>query len=118
MTLLTILTLLFAHFFSDWYLQDREDAVKKSTDPWTLQSHVLLVSLVIAIAFGTIDAGWLTIPFAIIYGIAHYYQDKNIYKGIVIPEGVSVSMYKPLWDRIALDQFLHLALLFFLASLL
>lgn len=121
MSFFSIILVLASHFIGDWYLQSREDAVNKSKDSKVLRSHILTVMACTFLAFVFIGNPFAALALTLIYGAIHYYQDALIYNMLLPPElppGVTVTEYKPLWDVIALDQFLHLAVLFALASLL
>jgi hypothetical protein len=107
------------HFFSDWYWQDRDTAKKKSTDDAALIKHGIHIFTATCLLFWLVGAhAPIGIFVAVIYTVCHLLQDRRIWKGMILPDGVALSNYKPFWDRVALDQASHLIQLLFWTTIL
>jgi len=112
-----IISLLFAHFFGDWFLQSRTIAVNKSNSFYYMFLHIVLVLIPIyfvLLLYGSPEFIW--IEFLFIYACFHGFQDFIIWK--IFPSLLKIKNEywkdKKFYDLIAVDQFLHLAALFIL----
>lgn len=114
-----VLLLVFSHFLGDWWLQSRRIAETKSKDFLVLLVHVAIVTVIL------IPAAAFALPASQILGallynaIAHGLIDWNLWRVYLYLRGESafedyVRMrhdYK-FYSTIALDQTLHLLILF------
>lgn len=127
--------LVLAHFFGDWLLQSRKMAQNKSQDLWTLLCHLMVVTAIIAYALALfMGRRFLAHTDAFIYlltlnAVSHGLIDwfiPRIYLWIrgdcayergafwqpVGGEGRQVKHDYYFFTTIALDQILHLTILF------
>lgn len=111
---LYLVALIAAHFVGDWYLQPREWAAHKDHDMMVLAKHVGVVTLCVAViaAFGNLSRerylGGLTIN-----AIVHAVIDASVWGRYRASVPADHQFWRdPKWfNTIALDQFLHIALL-------
>lgn len=117
MTTTIIILALIYHFFFDWYMQSRQDAKTKSYNDFVLLKHGIVIFVGAVLLFCAAHASLIVaIILSLLYASLHLVQDRYIYRGLETMPDIPVEDYKPLWDRIALDQFLHLSILFILLS--
>ncbi len=115
---LYVIALLAAHFFGDWILQSRDMAVRKSSDIQMLFKHCCIVSaclFFVAVPFiGFWKAGFCVLINFYFHALIDWHG-WTIYKkkfvGLTLEEH-----FKNYWFyfTIAIDQFLHLAIIFLL----
>jgi hypothetical protein len=117
MTTTIIILALIYHFFFDWYLQSRQDAKLKSCSDRILFKHGFIIFIGAVLLFCATHVSLIiAILLSALYTSLHLVQDWYIYKGLESMPDIPVEDYKPLWDRIALDQFLHLSILFIMLN--
>jgi hypothetical protein len=115
--MIEIISLLFAHFLGDWFLQSRTIALNKSKNFNYMVLHMMLVAgpiYLVAISYDVpVMVAWL---FSFIYSCIHGIQDFLIWRIVPIILKVKVEYWedKKFYDLIAVDQFLHLSVLFIL----
>lgn len=118
MTTLYVILLVAAHFLGDWIFQSRKMAVDKSNKLKTLFNHVLIVSCILfatACPFiGVINAAWAVTFNALSHILIDWYG-WGFYKKKFVNKPLEFH-FKNYWFyfTIACDQFLHLAIMFFL----
>ena len=112
MTTSAIIMILACHFYGDWYLQDRETATLKSSDPLYLLVHIVQVGIALIPLVYFADGRWLWLP---TYLAIHAVQDWFTWR---LARGwITRFAYwedKRFYDTIAIDQLLHLIVLFLL----
>ena len=112
MTTGLIIYLLFAHFFADFSCQGTYLGTNKSNSNWILTTHILIYATImyllllpteLGIAFVAANASlhWIVDWCSSRIG-KKFYNDGKIYA---------------FWNTIAADQFVHLALLVYIGSL-
>lgn len=121
--MITILLILFTHYLTDWILQPRAVARRKASSWRWMSVHVGIIlcgSLALA---GVLTPTWSGVICALFYTVAHGMQDKLIWlgyerlRGPYTKEFLEHNLYaEDYWWYffIAVDQLLHLALLFWL----
>jgi hypothetical protein len=115
--LLDVIVIIAVHFFSDWYMQDRVIAKEKSTHTEALLKHSVVVFVFTCGLFWYLGVDvYYGIAASLTYTVCHLIQDRYIYRNLKPPDSVELMDYKKLWDRIALDQTLHLSQLMFWAA--
>jgi hypothetical protein len=115
--LLDVIVIIAVHFFSDWYMQDRNTAKRKSTDTEALLKHGSIVFVFTCGLFWYLGMDvYYGIAASLTYTVCHLIQDRYIYRNLEPLDFVELIDYKKLWDRIALDQTLHLSQLMFWAA--
>lgn len=119
MTSLGIISFLAAHFMGDWILQSRKMAHTKSSDFSVLLGHIGIISLVLwfPVMTFTPDHLFILIPNAIFHGLI----DWNMWRGYKEMRAGEIEAGafrhwedKLFYDFIAVDQFLHLAIIYIL----
>jgi Protein of unknown function (DUF3307) len=112
------LALLAAHFIGDWLYQSREMARNKSSDPDVLFKHVSIVSLWIFCATLPFVGFWMAAVGTLANFFLHCVIDwygwtwyKKKFSHYSIEEHFNNYWF---YTTIAIDQFLHLAILFIL----
>jgi hypothetical protein len=130
MTFNLIIALFIAHFGADWILQPRWMAKQKSENFLVCLLHgfviflFLLATFLIATIYGLKYDGVNILIFTLLYSVIHVVQDWFIwrfYKKFLFRRfNKTVEFYDDYWfySTIAVDQFLHLSLLFYFVSLI
>lgn len=117
---ISALFLILAHFTGDWWWQSRHMAMNKSKDIMVLLTHLIQVSFFVLLAAVLIYmpvAGDFTIYYKVlINAVLHGLIDWNIWKMYAKdkPAGFEYWKEKTFYGIIAIDQFLHLSILFIL----
>lgn len=125
MSVIAVLTIIFAHYFGDWLLQSREMALKKSSDIYVLLEHLSMLFLPLFIAsfvvfeinpitevptaiFTFQIVGWLFINL-ICHGIQDWFIWKIAGKHLMQFCKTKEEAYnsKMFWDIVGLDGMLH-----------
>jgi len=120
-SLTTIILILLVHFISDWLLQSRSMAENKSSNMKVLLKHGCIISLPLLSLCMFLHFSILSIILiSSIYFILHILQDKFIwgfYKIWYIKRNLK-EYWKDYWwfSTIAIDQFIHLIILFILIT--
>lgn len=109
----TVLSVLFCHWFFDFFLQTPEMANGKSKEHRPLMKHIEIYSLglcVMCLLNANLLNAYQTVVFASVNAIAHYFTDyltsratSALYKE---------ERYREFFSVIGLDQFIHFATLF------
>jgi len=120
------------HFIFDWFLQPRDMAENKSKDFNVLVQHGQYQFVGALIFFGFCGARMFTgLIGALVYAGIHMFQDWNIWRKYASYRANKVASYTlttPVapdnvykdpwfWNTIAVDQFLHLTILFLIAAM-
>jgi hypothetical protein len=115
MTTFLAVTLIAAHFAGDWYFQSREMALKKSKEIGMLLQHLAIVSAALFLPCLIAGKFWVLAVNALLHGLI----DWNIWGFYKKKYGINFDHLnnKGFYDTIALDQCLHLVILFVLFSL-
>jgi hypothetical protein len=125
--MLNSLLIIVTHFVSDWILQPRAIARRKASSVLWMGKHLLIIlvaTFLLSILLGlSIEK---VILYTVLYTLAHGIQDRYIwrtyerFRGPYTEEFLSHNRYaEDYWwyFAIAVDQILHLSLLFWLFSL-
>ncbi len=112
-----IILLLAAHFIGDFLCQSRVMALNKTKSLYYLSMHGLFVGIPIFLVFFMFKPTLLALILTAIYVIVHCMQDFFIWTIAIRLFGKSEKYWesKRFYDIIGFDQFLHVALLVFLA---
>lgn len=114
--------LIITHFVSDWILQPRAVAKRKASSTIWMLKHLLVILIATSICFAVIG---VPLWWAIIYTAIHGVQDKFIWRlyehtrGPYTKEFLARNKYaEDYWwyFTIAVDQMLHLVLLFWICG--
>ena len=115
--------LIITHFVSDWILQPRAVAKRKTNSMIWMLKHLLIIFVCTSICFMVINVpSWLAIFYTAIHGI----QDRFIWstyeriRGPYTKEFLAQNKYaEDYWwyFTIAVDQMMHLIVLFWICSL-
>jgi hypothetical protein len=115
---LYVVVLLFAHFFGDWIWQPRWMALKKSSEIKVLFHHVYRVSLCLFAVAVWFKGPILTLLLVAINALTHIFIDwfgwsyyKKRFASYTIEQHFGNYWF---YTNIAVDQFLHLAIIFLL----
>lgn len=115
--------IIITHFVSDWILQPRSVARRKSSSFSWMLKHLLVIFAVTLIFF--LAAGilwWLSIVYMILHGVQDWFLWRvyEYCRGPYTPEYISSNKFaEDYWwyFTIAIDQILHLLLLFWCSSI-
>lgn len=126
--------LMFLHFVADFILQSREMGQKKSTEWEWMKKHIFWIKLVFFVGLFPVVGFYKAATFALANGLIHLCIDSCIWKVYAWTvwererkTGVKREDLKKRWkywedkwfyDTIGLDQFLHVATIIIIWSLL
>ena len=120
MKLELIILLLFIHFISDWILQPRVMAKQKSEKISVLLTHgaVLYFSMFVVFCYQGFSLSWIWV--SAIYVVAHLIQDFFLWRVYKLFRTPAVKYWEDYWfyTFIAIDQLIHLSILFYLMSMI
>jgi len=110
---------LFLHFISDFPLQPRWVAERKSFDMNALYTHMLIISGVFFLGLIPFMSLHNTLLFAVPYTLLHGVQDRFIWRSYRKgregqPSRCEFWKDKMFWDTLGFDQALHIFLLVYL----
>lgn len=120
-----IISLIIIHFFSDWIMQPRRMAVQKSENPKMLFIHGFIIWYFLVVVFFMYWLKGMKFDWSILilvslnYAILHMVQDWfiwRIYKYFRKNKGVQFQNDYWFYTTIAIDQSIHLILLFWLTT--
>ena len=122
MTISLVITGIIFHFLFDWVLQSRDVARRKTEDLDALVYHGMIIYIGTFLFFVLVAAhvGLIVAIAAFVYSVIHAIQDKYIwtmYKKRYDFYAIDPMQDSIFFDTMAVDQVLHLILLFVLASL-
>lgn len=109
-TYVDVIIIIFLHFLFDWGFQPRKWADKKHNEPRALLAHVFIVTLGLIVIGWHMNLGEDIVPFLVINVLLHTVTDwisSGVYKNLVDGNKLQASI-----AVVALDQFIHLAVLF------
>lgn len=113
-----VVALLFAHFFGDWIWQPRWMALKKSSEPTVLLKHIWRVSLCLFAIVVWVKGIWGTLVLVAANSFTHFLIDwfgwgfyKKKFSDLTVEQHFGNYWF---YTNIAIDQFLHLAIIFIL----
>jgi hypothetical protein len=106
---LTVLfLLLIQHFLFDWILQPRWVAINKSKNLVAIIIHTVIVTIGFSIPSFCVFTPRQAILVSCAYGLLHGAQDRIVWSTFRPKTDIPYGE-KQFWNRIAIDQFIHLA---------
>ncbi|MCK9558345.1 MAG: DUF3307 domain-containing protein [Candidatus Cloacimonetes bacterium] len=107
MTTVSIVVLITQHFIFDWILQPRWVAINKSHNLLALLFHAFIITFGFITASACVYSINQAVIVAAIYGILHGAQDHIVWSTFK-PKTENPYDEKQFWNRIAIDQLMHL----------